>query len=108
MRWHIIGGILLAILGVANTVMGHLHLGMMLYYNVQHGPIEFSNDEYETLDQIALTWQNVISGCCVFLAGIAGSASAILWFKAKTRPAIVLTALFFMLLAAGTLLIQRA
>lgn len=88
-RWHVVAGISCTLFGVFMTLMGLMQVGVMAYYNITRGPIEYSYGEYEALDQIALTWQNVLRSSSVLLAGILVSFAAFSWFKQRKTAGMI-------------------
>ncbi|WP_144982060.1 hypothetical protein [Gimesia aquarii] len=106
MRWYIVAGIISALFGFFGVACGLLMLGTMAYYNTLYGPIEFSNGEYEGLDNIALVWQNVLQGCLVLLAGIGACIAANCWFKQKNRRGVIVFVVSILLSAIASLILR--
>ncbi|WP_417380812.1 hypothetical protein [Gimesia sp.] len=96
MRWHLIAGIVTSLFGLFLIAGGLLLLGSLAYYNIKHGPLEFSNGEYAALDSVALTWKNILRGSSSLLTGIGMSISGVCWLKQKIRYGLIL---FFITLA---------
>lgn len=90
MRWHLISRIVTSLFGLFLIAGGLLMLGSLAYYNIKHGPIEFSNGEYAALDSVALTWKNILGGSALLLTGIGLSIAGVCWLKQKTRYGLIL------------------
>lgn len=65
-------------------------LGSLAYYNIKHGPIEFSNGKYEALDSIALTWKNIFRCSSSLFTGIGICIAGVCWLKRKNRYGLIL------------------
>ncbi|WP_166828909.1 hypothetical protein [Thalassoroseus pseudoceratinae] len=89
MRWNVVGGIGLAILGFIITLGGLFALGAMTYYNVRHGPIAPSIGEPGALDHVALTTDNVIRFAGMLLSGVAMLLCSWFVYRKSRRAAIV-------------------
>ncbi|MCA9019559.1 MAG: hypothetical protein KDA74_05425 [Planctomycetaceae bacterium] len=96
MRWHLIAGIVSSLFGLFLIAGGLMMLGSLVYYNLKYGPIEFSNGEYTALDNVALTWKNVLRGSSSLLTGMGICMAAVCWLKRKNRNGLIL---FFVSLA---------
>lgn len=100
MRWHFVGGIIATLFGILFFSGGVLMLGTTAYYNIRYGPIEFSNGEYEALDQVALTGKNLFRSSSYLLVGSGFFAAARYWFKKRNRIGLLFFGLSFALSGA--------
>ncbi len=104
MLWQKVAVCFCAFLGLTGVGGGAVLLASIAYYNITAGPIEPSGGEFRSLDQIALTWQNILRGCCLLVGGITGLAASTYWFRRHRKRAAGFTVLSASLMFVATFL----